>query len=91
LRFEGRDKRRMWRWMFGRKKGGGGGRGGDGSSVVGAYCVCFRFDGSGRWRFKSMYIGGCLMFVWDCVIQGTVAFTTGYSYDTVQRYPGKKG
>ncbi len=33
---------------------------------------------------KSMYIGGCLMCVWDrvlFVIQGTVAFTTG----------GKKG
>jgi len=42
-----------------------------------------------------MYIGGCLMCVWDralFVIQGTVAFTTGYSYYTVQRYPGgKKG
>jgi len=42
-RIEGRDKRRMWRWMFGRKKGrgrgGGGGGGGDGSCVVGVYCV----------------------------------------------------
>ncbi len=48
--------------MFGRKKGGGGRGGGDGSCVVGAYCVCFRFDGSGRWRFKK-YVHRRVLYV----------------------------
>jgi len=52
--------------MFGRKKGRGGGGGGDGSCVVGPYCVCFRFDGSGRWRFKKYVcslVCGCSLMV----------------------------
>ncbi len=54
--------------------------------------LCFRFEG-GDLKVCTPYIGGYFVCVWDrvlFVIQGTVAFTTGYSYYTVQRYPGEK-